>query len=263
VHTSWLSPDETYESAVLRFAELALESGRRNPFLQSFLPFQARVAELGIYNSLSQLLIKITAPGIPDFYQGSELWDLSLVDPDNRRPVDYDIRARMLADLQAQLTSPSNGRSLADLLDKRAAGRVKLFAITNALAARGRLRDVFERGDYFPLQTSGPRRDCVFGFARHYQGRIALTCVPRLIASIVPDGTAPPIGRSIWNETTLALPPDMAATVRRQSQQGALPVRFRDVFTDATVEAHESDGRLIIPAASVFENFPIALLVSA
>ena len=88
VHTSWLSPDEEYEAAVVRFVEAILDRAGR-PFLPAFEPFQARVAELGIYNSLAQLLIKITAPGVPDFYQGTELWDLTLVDPDNRRPVDY------------------------------------------------------------------------------------------------------------------------------------------------------------------------------
>src|SRR5262249_30504587 len=88
VHTTWLSPDEAYEQAVFGSIDGRLDRRRANPFLQSFLPFQARVAELGIYNSLAQLLIKIAAPGIPDFYQGTELWDLNLVDPDNRRPVD-------------------------------------------------------------------------------------------------------------------------------------------------------------------------------
>src|SRR6185295_17631327 len=88
--TNWLRPDERYEAAVVRFVRAILDRRRPNPFLAAFEPFQARIAELGIYNSLAQLLIKITAPGVPDFYQGNELWDLSLVDPDNRRPVDYE-----------------------------------------------------------------------------------------------------------------------------------------------------------------------------
>ena len=101
VHTTWLSPDEDYERAVVGFVRVILERRRQNLFLQLFEPFQARVAEAGIYNSLSQLLIKITAPGIPDFYQGTEFWDLTLVDPDNRRPVDYQKRARCVGGAEA------------------------------------------------------------------------------------------------------------------------------------------------------------------
>src|SRR6185436_15578946 len=96
-HTTWLRPDEQYEAAVERFVRAILDRRRPNLFLAAFEPFQARIAELGIYNSLAQLLIKITAPGVPDFYQGTELWDLSLVDPDNRRPVDYARRRDVLS----------------------------------------------------------------------------------------------------------------------------------------------------------------------
>ena len=98
MHTSWLSPDEEYEAGGRSGSSTRSSIAPAEPFLQAFEPFQARVAELGIYNSLAQLLIKITAPGVPDFYQGTELWDLNLVDPDNRRPVDYDARARRLLD---------------------------------------------------------------------------------------------------------------------------------------------------------------------
>src|SRR5262249_31554384 len=115
VHTSWLSPDEQYERLVLRFVDALLDRRRANRFLHLFEPLQARVAELGIYNSLAQLVIKITAPGVPDFYQGSELWDLNLVDPDNRRPVDYSARR--------EATAAVADASPADLLQNRADGR--------------------------------------------------------------------------------------------------------------------------------------------
>ena len=162
-HTSWLNPNEEYETAVRHFVEAILDR-RRSQFLQSFLPFQARVAELGIYNSLSQLVIKMTAPGVPDFYQGTELWDLQLVDPDNRRPVDYDRRRKILAALNS---CASPGGDCADqLLAHRADGRVKLFVTTRGLAARGEWRDLYEHGDYVPLRTAGPRRECLFAFAR-------------------------------------------------------------------------------------------------
>src|SRR5213079_1409973 len=115
------------ENGVLQFVEAILDARRPNPFLQAFQPFQSRVAELGIYNSLSQLLIKIAAPGVPDFYQGTELWDLNLVDPDNRRPVDYSARQQVLSGIGDQ------GSGISELLEKRVDGRVKLFVISKAL----------------------------------------------------------------------------------------------------------------------------------
>jgi (1->4)-alpha-D-glucan 1-alpha-D-glucosylmutase len=139
VHTSWLSPDTEYEAAVERFVRALLERRRTNAFLESFEPFQARVAELGIANSLAQLLIKICAPGVPDFYQGTELWDLNLVDPDNRRAVDYARRREELSGL--------DDRPVEELLAHRQDGRVKMFVTRRGLAARAALRELFEQGD--------------------------------------------------------------------------------------------------------------------
>ena len=242
VHTSWFGPDEEYEDGVLRFVDAILETRRPNPFLESFQPFQARVAELGIYNSLAQLLIKIAAPGVPDFYQGSELWDLNLVDPDNRRPVDYEKRRQALARLKDHAVPEQ-------LLDERANGVVKLFVMTRALETRAQLRRVFEHGEYLPLQTTGTRRDCLFAFARRDGAATAIACVPRLVAALVPDGATPPVGASVWADTRIELPHAADAAAAR---------RFRDRFTGATVEA--TDGT--ISAAQLFERFPVALLTT-
>ncbi len=159
VHTSWLSPDDDYEAAVERFVRAILDRGRPNLFLQSFVPLQSKVAQLGIYNSLAQLLIKITAPGVPDFYQGTELWDLNLVDPDNRRPVDYDARRHALAAVTARRSLKAAGR---------ASGRTRQD-VRGGAGARGARRPPgtsYERGDYTPIAASGSRADCVFAFAR-------------------------------------------------------------------------------------------------
>src|SRR4051794_7639581 len=241
VHTSWLNPDEDYEQAVGDFVRAILDPARARPFLQAFQPFQARVAQLGIYNSLSQLLIKITAPGVPDFYQGTEFWDLNLVDPDNRRQVDYDTRRKILAGLH-----PCGGReappeALADLLDRRSDGHVKMYAMNRALSARAALREAFD-SEYTALATTGARRDCVFAFAR---GGRAITCVPRLVAALTPDG-APPLGAAVWTDTRVELP---------EALRGR---RYRNVFTGATI-----DGGDALAAAAVFDRFPVALLVPA
>ena len=237
VHTSWLSPDEEYEQGVAGFLRAILDRGRTNLFLQSFEPFQARIAEIGIYNSLAQLLVKITAPGVPDFYQGTELWDLNLVDPDNRRQVDYDRRRRALAD--AARCRP------AQLLAHRADGRIKMFVMNRALAARAGLRDVYEDGAYRALSAAGYRRECLFAFAR---GGRAITCVPRLLATLTPE-SGPPLGRAVWGDTRIELPDAVAAR------------SFREVFTGATIDADEADGVRSLAAAAMFEQFPVALLV--
>jgi (1->4)-alpha-D-glucan 1-alpha-D-glucosylmutase len=242
VHTSWLSPDEAYEAAVERFLRHILDRRRPNLFLPAFEPFQTRVAQLGIYNSLAQLAIKIAAPGIPDFYQGTELWDLNLVDPDNRRPVDYASRREQLAGL--------DGASAEDLLASRTDGRVKMFVAHRALATRAAMRDLYERGDYVSLDTAGARRDALFAFARVRDARdaVAITCVPRLVGSLTSDG-APPLGRVTWSDTRVELPDRIAGR------------QFRDAFTGATIDVEEADGRRTLPAATLFERFPIALLV--
>jgi (1->4)-alpha-D-glucan 1-alpha-D-glucosylmutase len=251
VHTSWLSPDEDYEQAVFRFIDALLDRRQPNRFLQSFLPFQARIAELGIYNSLAQLLIKITAPGVPDFYQGTELWDLTLVDPDNRRAVDYDARRRMLADLKVQPPPATDTPdTAAELLEHRTDGRVKMFVTGRALGVRAALRDVFEQGEYVPLHTAGTRRDSVFAFARRAAATMTITCVPRLIAALVPDASGPPVGSAVWSDTRIAVPEATGISA------------FTDAFTGATIRAERADGGVALPAAAVFGRFPIALLVS-
>ena len=237
VHTSWLAPDEEYEAAVLRFLDSILDSRRQNPFLQSFRPFQARVAELGMYNSLAQLVIKIAAPGVPDFYQGTELWDLNLVDPDNRSPVDYQKRRQALASLTPD-TRPET------LLESRQNGNVKLFVMKRALGARARMREVFEHGEYVSLETTGTKRDCVFAFARREGHNLAIACVPRLVASLVPDAAGPPVGASVWTDTRIVLPNES--------------LTLRDAFTCATAQV--DDGT--IAAAQLFDRFPVALLTT-
>jgi (1->4)-alpha-D-glucan 1-alpha-D-glucosylmutase len=240
VHTSWLNPNETYERAMIRFLDGLLDRQRPNPFLQAFLPFQRRVAELGIYNSLAQLLIKVTAPGVPDFYQGTEWWDLSLVDPDNRRLVDYRSRAAMLDTLTADV-------AVDELVATRASGRIKQFTMARALATRTERRRVYEDGEYVPLEVTGARRDCLFAFARRIGNETAITCVPRLLATLTPDGATPPFG-AVWADTRVQVP-DTASS-------------YTNVFTGAPVTVRSVDGTSTLPASCLFDRFPVALLVS-
>src|SRR5262245_58696391 len=153
-HTSWINPHARYDETLARFVDAILDPTRSSRFLDDFTTFQARVAHFGAINSLAQTLVKITAPGVPDFYQGTELWDLSLVDPDNRRPVDWSHRRRLLAELQATIAAAGDRAALAqELVKTREDGRVKMYMIREALAFRARRRGLYERGDYRPPQV--------------------------------------------------------------------------------------------------------------
>jgi (1->4)-alpha-D-glucan 1-alpha-D-glucosylmutase len=242
VFTSWLNPSEPHETAMARFVDVVL-SPANAAFRNDFGAFAQRVARFGIYNSLAQLAIKIGAPGVPDFYQGTELWDYSLVDPDNRRPVDYRTRRELLDALDA----PANGRtSLAtELLQRPEDDRVKLFATTTMLRARRAAHDVFHSGRYQPLTVEGSARQHVFAFARILGERQTVVCVPRLVATLAPDGN-PPIGE-LWGDTRIRVPDEA-------------PRCYRQAFTGACATVTGETESKWIRAAEVFAHFPIAFL---
>jgi (1->4)-alpha-D-glucan 1-alpha-D-glucosylmutase len=241
VHTAWLKPDTDYEEAFLFFVEEILRPSEDNRFLAEFLPFHRRVASYGAFSSLSQTLIKITSPGVPDFYQGSELWDLALVDPDNRRPVDFDKRRAVLRDIKEKAKADILVL-IAELLSHMEDGRIKLFTIHRALEARKAHIELFQRGLYTPLEASGTYKDNVVTFARRYDHQWAAVLVPRFLTALINEGELP-LG-SVWADTHIPLP------------QGAPPC-----WTDAL------SGQMIAPEGSLsaeeaFRYFPGALLLS-
>ena len=243
-HTSWINPDERYDKAIVAFAEALLDPTRSQAFLDDFTAFQARVAHFGALNSLAQTLIKITAPGVPDFYQGTELWDLSLVDPDNRRPVDFTLRRRLLADLERALAATTDRAGLAfELFKDKEDGRVKLYLTREALAFRRARPALFAGGEYRPLETRGPLTEHVCAFARVGEGGAALTVVPRLLARR--GGDATPLGPEYWQDTALVTPADLGA-------------RFVNALTGERLEARTE----ALALGDVFAHFPVALLAS-
>ena len=162
--SNWAAPDADYEQATQTFAKEALRS---ETFLSNFLPFTRRVARLGIENSLIQTVGKLTAPGMPDIYQGCELWDLNLVDPDNRRPVDFAVREAAIADLAARLKAPDQRLALfTTLMDEWRDDRAKLATTALLLSLRREEPDLFARSDYQPLVIEGDRSDWAFGYVR-------------------------------------------------------------------------------------------------
>lgn len=176
--TSWMSPDERYESAALELVDRALAPGGDNPFLARFLPFVRRVAALGVCNSLAQVTLKMTAPGVPDVYQGSDLWDFSLVDPDNRRPVDFARRAALLESVQHALAA-DRCAALRRLFEGWHDGGIKLVVTQLLLDLRRSRAELFAHGDYVPCEVRGPRSDEIVAFARRHRGEKLLTVVHR------------------------------------------------------------------------------------
>lgn len=206
IHTDWLKPMTEYEDAYAAFAEQLLDAEETNPFLDSFLPFQRKIAHFGIFNSLSQTLLKITAPGVPDFYRGSELWDLSLVDPDNRTPMDFEKRMAILQSLSAQAESPV--AQIHDLLESKEDGRIKLFLIQRGLRARKKYLELFRDGDYIPLNVSGRFKDHVISFMRKTDKASAVIIAPRWLSSLLDGRTLLPLGEDVWQDTIIHLPQD-------------------------------------------------------
>jgi (1->4)-alpha-D-glucan 1-alpha-D-glucosylmutase len=249
VETSWINPAISYDEAVLSFAKAVLDPARSARFLADFTRFQRRVAGFGALNSLAQVLVKVTAPGVPDFYQGTELWDLSLVDPDNRRPVDWALRRRLLDELVKEIDGTQDPAGLArSLIETREDGRIKLYLTRQTLAFRRTRAFLFERGKYRPLEAQGPLAEHVCAFARVADGRAALTVVPRHLAKRRTDD--PPIGADYWGSTWLPIPDDLGA-------------RFINVLTGEILEVGlRAEGRGLA-LGRVMANFPVALLETA
>jgi (1->4)-alpha-D-glucan 1-alpha-D-glucosylmutase len=246
VRTSWTNADEEYEEALSGFVGALLQPD--SAFMAEFLPFAGKVARIGALNSLSQTLVKLTAPGVPDVYQGNDLWDLSLVDPDNRRPVDYALRSRMLNDLRERFAAdgPGTARSLAGSGRWRD-GSPKLHLTWRALSLRREREELFRDGEYLPLEVSGPMADHVFAFARRRGGEAAITVAPRLNARLAPEsGLLPDPG--IWEGTRIEAP-------------AGLPGSLRDALTGETLqEGAENGGYLEL--RQLLGSFPVALLSS-
>ena len=244
-HSSWMNPDEEYEAAVRAFVEGLLRDGEGNLFLDDLHAQAARVAWFGALNSLSMALLKLASPGVPDFYQGTELVDLSLVDPDNRRPVDYALRERLLDELAALAAERDLGARVRALAAAPLDGRAKLWIAWRALALRRRDPELFECGGYTPLAVAGAKAEHVVAFARQHEGRSVIVVAGRLFLHLVGEHGRLPIGPEVWQDTAIELPATDSAS------------SFVNVLTGETVAA--PGGRLSVGRA--FGDFPGALLV--
>ena len=229
VNSSWIQPNEAWDGGTRQFVASILKHGA---FLEKFEPLAARVAQLGMVNAITQTVLKLTVPGVPDIYQGNELWDYSLVDPDDRRPVDYALRREMLAGLK--------GADRRELLDRWTDGRIKLFVTRTLLRHRAERAGLFKHGGYRPLKLTGKRAENAVAFAREHEGHGVLVIVPRLSSQV----GFPPLGEG-WENTEVALGDDEASG------------KWRELFTGQTI----TTGTYGLPLAELFAEFPWAVLV--
>lgn len=243
--SSWITPNERYERGLNSFIEAILSEGHRNRFRKELEEFAGRVSPVGLWNSLSQTLLKLTSPGVPDLYQGTELWDFSLVDPDNRRPVDYAIRMELLQ----RLTEQQSGENLNTqqffrrLVTDARDGRIKLFTITQTLRERRLRPELYTEGEYIPLELLGQRRVHACAYARRLGDDLSITVVPRLIASLVHNWDEAPLGVNFWQDTRLVLPDEFSM------------IRLRNVFTGVLVPA---SNELLV--GDLLADFPVCLI---
>ena len=234
VYTSWTNVNAAYDEAVEHFVRAILQN---NDFIEAFVPLQKRVTYFGQFNSLSQTLLKLTCPGMPDTYRGTEVWDFSLVDPDNRRPVDYARIQTLLGGLAQQ----TNRAALADdLLANMGDGRIKLYVTQTALRVRRDHPDLFISAPYEAIPVEGAKAGCVCSFVRRYGDVIVLVIVPRLIALLTEGEQQPPVG-AVWGDTTLRL-----------DDHGGR--HARNLFTGEVLPLESST-----PLSALLSRFPVGL----
>jgi len=249
--TSWANVNADYEEALLQFIRTLLEQREMNTFLTDFTAFQHRISRYGLLNAMSQTLCKLTAPGVPDIYQGNEIWDFSLVDPDNRRPIDYAKRRRMLAELESIDMDTCVDRGLVEsLVTGIRDGRCKLFVTWKVLQFRRDYPALFREGEYLPLRVTGEYAANVCAFARRSEGMLAVTIAPRLYLRLLgPERADAPLGDSVWGDTVVELPKEFAE-----------PVTLKNLFDGRMVPTTRTGSRITVRLADVLRHFPVGLL---
>jgi (1->4)-alpha-D-glucan 1-alpha-D-glucosylmutase len=250
VHTSWVNSDEDYERAVRDFIGGILAPDAQNQFLREFAPFQKRIARGGIFNSLSQTLLKITTPGVPDFYQGTEVWDLNLVDPDNRRPVDYARNRELLDSIKA--VGEENPAALVDELMLRPEDeRLKLYLTRRALRFRLKERELFAAGDYVPLRSLGGRARHAISFARRLEAKEAIIIAGRFYTRLC-GARELPVGPRAWRDTVVLL-----------GDRVPVGTTYTDALTGRRFRAVDYNGTSALILLDVLAHLPVALLERA
>jgi (1->4)-alpha-D-glucan 1-alpha-D-glucosylmutase len=248
VNTSWINPNTVYEDALMLFIEKIMNPPNDNQFMKDFLLFQKRISDCGMFNSLSQTLLKITSPGVPDFYQGTEIWDFSLVDPDNRRPVDYEKRTAMLENLKRRESEIPLNELARELTVNRENGEIKLYLTYRALHCRRTHREVFQTGEYIPLEVTGGRANNICTFARRTGDGEIVVAAPRFFTGIIQQPEGLPFGDGAWEDSCVVL------------SSGRPGTRYRNIFTGEDVTSYIYQGAAALRLTEIIRSFPVALM---
>lgn len=247
VHTSWVNPNTKYDQGMQQFVQKALSfDAGDNPFLADFKSFVPKIMAAGMLNSLSQLLIKLTSPGVPDIYQGNEIWDFSLVDPDNRRPIDFENRKFLLTGMF------DNEDGISEKLQKYMAnpedGRIKLFLTGLILRERKKLSSLFVEGKYIPLAVEGPKQEHVCAFARVLEGKVLIVVATRFFMPLL-DGARPYVDPKVWRDTQVVLPVEC--------QQN----KYKNLLVGKEVEPKNNGGKTVLNLESLLTSLPFAVIL--
>jgi (1->4)-alpha-D-glucan 1-alpha-D-glucosylmutase len=240
VHTRWTRPNQSHEDALLKFVSRILSTDDGRDFLDDFRQFQKKVAYFGMINGLSQTLLKIASPGVPDFYQGSEVWDLRLVDPDNRGPVDFARRAAALDSL-ARADAADAGQTLHDLVEHWRDGCIKLYLVWKAIRFRRDHADLFRDGEFIPLRSAGTYSRNVSAFLRRQAGSWALAAIPLWPSQVPAKGK----GLFNWGDTRLTLPPES-------------PLEWNNILAPGKASARNEAGEQYMLVEELLQGFPVA-----
>lgn len=254
VHTSWINPSNEYDAAVDNFVEQTLRGPSSSTFLASFVPFAERLAILAAWGSISQIALKLMSPGVVDTYQGGELWDLSLVDPDNRRPVDYATRQQRLHSLMqrvaaSEIAPEQRALALSELCRTWWTGDVKLLYVALGLRLRERESNLLAHGSYWPLRVEGSNAEHLVAFGREHEGKILVTIAVRWFASLLSSPEALGDLKKSLQETIIELPAS-------ENVDGLQRMRFTNVLTGTAVPLHDIDGAARLFAGEVLGALP-------
>jgi (1->4)-alpha-D-glucan 1-alpha-D-glucosylmutase len=254
VRTNWVEPKQRFEDALDAFIEACfdVESDHSHSFLAEVNALVAQIARPGFWNSLSRCALQFTSPGTPDLYQGDELWNFALVDPDNRRAVDFQRRQQMLDQIiVAEQQSHSPADLLQSLVEAPEDGRIKLFLVHHLLRMRREYPHVFAAGSYEPIQFQGPHREHLIGFARRYQNQLLVTVVPRFTVSLVDHPKAPPVGSNVWTNEDVAILPEFDGEAICRSLLSGERISTPGI---------SDRGNITLRIAELFSNLPVAVV---
>ncbi|MDB5249510.1 MAG: malto-oligosyltrehalose synthase [Segetibacter sp.] len=237
-HSNWTTPNEEYEQAAKAFAVALLDESK--PFWKSFEKIRSTIADFGIINSLAQVLLKFTSPGVPDVYQGTELWDFSLVDPDNRRAVDYKIRQQLMEELEAQ-ANEEHENLMAHLWENRYSAKIKLWLVHRLMNERKENTELFTQGEYIPLSIEGKYKDNVLAFARVLADTWYVIAVPLHIATLSKQQRKEILAGD-WEDTKILLPAEAPASF------------------DHILSKEKGNHKNEITVKEIFKSLPLAVL---